>query len=114
MAMSRSFGGILFTTRPPMRISPAVIFSRPASMRSNVDLPQPEGPTRITNSPSAISMLTPLMMGTAPKDFRTLIKSTGAIHILPDQRADRQRTRPHVGPLDRRHPKQMGVSVATP
>ena len=29
MAMSRSFGATLFTTRPPMAISPALMFSRP-------------------------------------------------------------------------------------
>ncbi len=52
MAMSRSFGGTALTTRDPIRISPAVMFSRPAIMRSRVDFPQPDGPTRITNSPS--------------------------------------------------------------
>ena len=57
--MSRSLGGTVFTTLPPIAISPAVMFSSPASMRSNVDLPQPEGPTRTTNSPSAMSTLTP-------------------------------------------------------
>ena len=50
--MSRSFGGRLLTTRSPIRISPAVIFSSPAIMRSSVDLPQPDGPTSTTNSPS--------------------------------------------------------------
>ena len=59
MAMSRSFGGRLLTTRSPMRISPAVMFSRPAIMRSKVDLPQPDGPTSTTNSPSPIEMSTP-------------------------------------------------------
>ena len=38
--------------RPSMRISPAEISSSPAIMRSSVDLPQPEGPTSTTNSPS--------------------------------------------------------------
>ena len=42
------------TTRPPMRISPAVMSSSPAIMRSSVDLPQPDGPTRTTNSPSSM------------------------------------------------------------
>src|SRR6185436_892725 len=55
MATSRSFGGTWLTTRSPMRISPAVMFSRPAIMRSKVDLPQPDGPTRTTNSPSRIA-----------------------------------------------------------
>src|SRR5690625_2577131 len=43
-----------------MRSSPSVMSSRPTIIRSSVDFPQPEGPTRITNSPSAMSRLTPL------------------------------------------------------
>ena len=61
MAMSRSAGSRSFTTRPPMEISPPLISSRPATMRSSVDLPQPEGPTITTNSPWAMSALTPWM-----------------------------------------------------
>ena len=41
------------TTSSPMRTSPAVAGSRPAMMRSRVVLPQPEGPTRLRNSPPA-------------------------------------------------------------
>ena len=41
------------TTRPAIEISPPLISSRPATMRSSVDLPQPDGPTMTTNSPSA-------------------------------------------------------------
>ena len=37
-----------------MQTSPAVISSSPAIMRSSVDLPQPDGPTKTTNSPSSI------------------------------------------------------------
>ena len=66
MAMSRSLGGTLLTTREPMRISPPVMFSSPATMRSRVDLPQPDGPTRITNSPSWMSTDTPWMTCVAP------------------------------------------------
>ncbi len=55
MAMSRSFGALLFTTLPPMRSSPSEMSSSPAIMLSVVDFPQPDGPTRMTNSPSAIS-----------------------------------------------------------
>ena len=43
MAMSRSFGATPFTTRAPIEMVPAEISSRPAIMRSSVDLPQPEG-----------------------------------------------------------------------
>ena len=59
MAMSRSFGGRLLTTRSPMLISPEVMFSSPAIIRSKVDLPQPDGPTSTTNSPSRIETSTP-------------------------------------------------------
>src|SRR6516162_3066172 len=57
MAMSRSLGALSLTTLPPMRSSPEVMSSRPAIMLRVVDLPQPEGPTRMTNSPSAMSRL---------------------------------------------------------
>jgi hypothetical protein len=39
------------------RISPPEIVSRPAIIRSAVDLPQPDGPTRTRNSPSSMSRL---------------------------------------------------------
>src|SRR4029450_8644584 len=48
--MSRSFGGRSLTIRSPITISPAVISSRPATIRKVVDLPHPEGPTRTMNS----------------------------------------------------------------
>src|ERR1700730_18373230 len=57
MAMSRSLGALLLTTVPPMSTLPSVMSSRPAIMLRVVDLPQPDGPTRMTNSPSAISRL---------------------------------------------------------
>ena len=62
-----------------MAISPAVMFSSPAIMRSSVDLPQPEGPTSTTNSPSAMSTLTPCSTSTEPNALRTLRMSTVAI-----------------------------------
>ena len=37
---------------PSMRIDPSSISSRPASIRSAVVFPHPEGPTMTTNSPS--------------------------------------------------------------
>ena len=85
MAMSRYFGARLLTTLGPMRISPPVMFSNPAIMRSNVDLPQPDGPTRITNSPSWMSIDTPWITGVAPKALRTSLISTDAIPCpIPD------------------------------
>ena len=46
-------------------IVPPEISSSPATMRSSVLLPQPDGPTMTMNSPSAISALTPWMTGFA-------------------------------------------------
>src|SRR3984893_8456125 len=69
--MSRSLGATLLTTRSPIEIVPEVMFSRPASIRSRADLPQPEGPTRTTNSPSSIGIGTPGDTSKLPNDFRT-------------------------------------------
>src|SRR5689334_3540289 len=55
--MSRSLGDLLLTTWPPMNSSPSEMSSRPAIMFSTVDFPEPDGPTRMTNSPSAMSRL---------------------------------------------------------
>src|SRR5918993_2250553 len=79
MAMSRSFGGTWLTTRLLIRISPPVMFSSPAIMRKSVDFPQPEGPTRMTNSPSSMSIDTPWITGVAPKLLVTSLISTDAI-----------------------------------
>ena len=57
-----------------------VMFSRPATMRSKVDLPQPDGPTSTTNSPSRIEISTPWMTGVEPKALRTSRIATDAIH----------------------------------
>src|SRR5690348_8652902 len=46
------------TTLPPMAILPALGCSRPATQRSVVVLPQPEGPSSTTISPAATSKLT--------------------------------------------------------
>ena len=69
--MSRSFGGTSLTRLVPMRISPELISSRPAIIRRSVDLPQPDGPTRTVNEPSAMSMSTPWSTAVSPKLFFT-------------------------------------------
>src|SRR3954471_20617784 len=53
--MSRSLGARSLTTSPPIIISPSVMSSSPAIIRRAVDFPQPDGPTRIMNSPSSMS-----------------------------------------------------------
>jgi hypothetical protein len=52
--------------RSPIRITPEVMGSSPAIIRSSVDFPQPEGPTRVTNSPSAMPIVTPWITSKAP------------------------------------------------
>ena len=81
--MSRSFGGTLLTTRSPMRISPPVMSSRPAIMRNRVDLPQPDGPTSTTNSPSSMEISTPWITGVEPNTFLTSRIPTDAIQSPP-------------------------------
>src|SRR5215510_13924374 len=64
--MSRSLGGTSSTARPPISMLPELWRSRPAIMLSNVDLPQPDGPSRTVNSPEPISRLIPLSTSTEP------------------------------------------------
>ncbi len=77
--MSRSFDSTSLTTRPSIAIEPPVISSRPASIRSSVDLPQPDGPTSTTNSPSWMSKPMPWMTFVLPKDFSMFRKDTVAM-----------------------------------
>src|SRR5918997_2508088 len=67
--MSRSRGAFWLTTSPPIRSSPSEMSSSPAIMFSAVDLPQPEGPTRIMNSPSAMFRLRSLT-ASKPSGYR--------------------------------------------
>ena len=55
MKMCRGSGSV--TLWPSIWISPCVAARKPPAMLSRVDLPQPEGPTRQTNSPSPTSRL---------------------------------------------------------
>ncbi len=66
MAMLRSFGSIRLTTRPPISTVPSETSSSPAIILSVVDLPQPEGPTSTTNSPSAMSRSMPCSTSVLP------------------------------------------------
>src|ERR1700736_3866515 len=69
MPSSRSRGGTRMpfagddTTRPAMLISPPVGCSSPATQRSVVVLPQPDGPSSTTISPAGTAKLTPSMAG---------------------------------------------------
>src|SRR5262249_34897275 len=77
--MSRCCGATLFTTRSPIRIRPPETRSSPASIRSAVLFPQPDGPTRTMNSPSAISRSRSLTATVSPNFFVTCSKVTLAM-----------------------------------
>ena len=81
MAMSRSFGGTLLTTRPAIAISPEVIVSSPAIMASSVDFPQPDGPTSTMNSPGSTSRSTPFSTSTVPKRLLRLRTESDAMQM---------------------------------
>ena len=51
----RCAGASDVTSRPSIRIRPSDGVSRPAIMRSVVDLPQPEGPSRTTSLPEGVA-----------------------------------------------------------
>src|SRR3954466_4892074 len=84
--MSRSLGGRSFTSRSPMWISPAVISSSPASIRSVVVLPQPDGPTRTMNSLSRMWRFTSLTACTSSYFLFRSFMSTWAIAHSPSNR----------------------------
>src|SRR5438876_1764810 len=94
MATLRSCGLSAFTTRSPMRTVPAVISSSPATIRSSVDLPEPDGPTTTTSSPSSIRMLQSAMARVpSGKILSTCSNSTLAIGsveeaLVADDRQD--------------------------
>ena len=69
MAMPRLAGGTALTSSPSILTLPEVASSSPAMTRSRVDLPQPDGPTKTTNSPSLTSRSMPFSTSTLPKDF---------------------------------------------
>ncbi len=59
---------------------PASGASKPAIMRSSVVLPQPEGPSRVKNSPGSIASVTSSIAVSAPKRRVTLrISSSGMV-----------------------------------
>ncbi len=71
MDRPRLAGGWPVMSTPSMVMMPPLTSSRPAISRSSVDLPQPDGPTNTTNSPSRMSRSTSLMTGWPAKCLET-------------------------------------------
>src|SRR5215210_1188166 len=78
--MSRSFGARSLTTSPPIFRSPSEMSSSPAIIRSAVDFPQPDGPTRIISSPSRISRFM-CLTASKPSGYR-LTTSSNSISAM--------------------------------
>src|SRR6266436_1667746 len=90
MPRSRARGGTRMpragddTTLPPIVISPPVGCSRPATQRSVVVLPQPDGPSSTTISPAGTAKLTPSIAGRPIANcLRRSVTWSGAVMIRP-------------------------------
>src|ERR1051326_370006 len=80
--MSRSFGSRSLTRRSPMKMSPEVSSTSPATRLRVVVLPQPDGPTSATNSPSSIVSERLSTARKGPYVFMTLSSFTRAMKAL--------------------------------
>src|SRR5450631_453811 len=89
--MLRSRGATSLTRLPSIAIVPPEMSSRPAIMRSAVDLPDPDGPTSTMNSRSFTSRLNLSMTGTSPYRFSTSVNVTLAMRGLFLARLGRRR-----------------------
>src|SRR3954471_17678292 len=78
MLTGRRCGGTAPMSSPSSRMRPEVGVSNPASIRSSVVLPQPEGPSSAKNSLCMMSSVTALTAGTPPKRLLTSSKRTSA------------------------------------
>src|SRR6187402_525102 len=90
----------------PTTILPALGSSKPATMRSTVVLPQPDGPRKETNSPRSTSRLKSSTTVVAPKDFRTccMERNGSAMELFfRSVRAVRRFRREAGQDLDQRH-----------
>src|SRR5262245_7626742 len=74
MLTGRRCGGTGTMSSPPRKMRPSLGVSKPASIRSNVVLPQPDGPSSAKNSPWAMSKLSASTAATAPKRLLTASK----------------------------------------
>src|SRR5262245_25649143 len=102
--MLRRCGGRSLARTPPMTRSPEVIVSSPASMRSSVDFPQPDGPTSTTNSPVAISRLMSSRMRWWPNDLERLRKETSVMGNSASQNVvDKGQVAGGCAGIDRQH-----------
>src|SRR5581483_3966459 len=87
--MSRLFGDTCVTSRPSTTTRPSSGRSKPATMRSAVVLPQPDGPSSERNSPSPSLISIPSSAFTVPKSRWRFWSSRNATIVLPRRGDDR-------------------------
>ena len=69
--MPRWAGGCCVTSLPSTKTWPLLADSRPAMMRSVVDLPQPDGPSRTQNVPGSMARSMPSSALVSPHCLET-------------------------------------------
>src|SRR5688572_16855145 len=83
MPMSRLCTGRSVMSRPATWTRPESGSSKPAIMRSDVVLPQPDGPSREKNSPAAMSSVTPSTASTRPSKVLVTLSSLMVAEVIP-------------------------------
>src|SRR5664279_980425 len=71
------------TTRDPIEIRPAVDSSSPATMRSVVVFPHPDGPSRVTNSPASTRRSMPSTATKPPNARETFSRTRSDTTTIP-------------------------------
>ena len=66
---------------PSTSAVPEVAGSRPATMRSRVDLPHPDGPMMLTKDPCSMSRSIPAMASSVPNDLRNARSETALVMV---------------------------------
>src|ERR1019366_1446678 len=100
--MWRSRAGTLVTSRPFSSICPSFSGSRPAMIRSSVDLPEPEGPNSAVSEPWGTSSVTSSKTRSRPKYLVTPLSEilitfpfTVARHAQDEQQDNRRHGQQH-------------------
>src|SRR5262249_20829944 len=82
IAMPRLLGSRCVTSVPSISITPASVSSNPAITLSNVDLPQPDGPSSTVKSPASIGRWMSFGTCRGPKDLDSAETETGDMSAL--------------------------------
>src|SRR5438477_513810 len=118
MPVGRRFGGRPTMLAPSMPMSPLSGTSNPPISLRSVDFPQPDGPSRQTKAPSAISSVTSSIAATSPNRFdrpRRLTRDKTVLRPSPASCAEAggDGARAEDAPRkehgqERRHPEEHG------